>query len=155
MLLREMSREECDDLLGRLGYGHLACAHDNQPYVVPIYFVSDRGHLYGFSTKGQKIEWMRMNPRVCVEADEVLSHSQWASVVVQGHYEEYPDTPEYAAQRHMAQSLLENKRSLWWQTAFGAAQTRGQFDRDIPILYCIHIDEVSGRRVSSDPVEHR
>jgi hypothetical protein len=98
---------------------------------------------------------MRMNPRVCVEADEVLSHSQWASVVVQGHYEEYPDTPEYAAQRHMAQSLLESKRSLWWQTAFGAAQTRGQFDRDIPILYCIHIDEVSGRRVSSDPVEHR
>ena len=98
MLLREMSREECDDLLGRLGYGHLACAHDNQPYVVPIYFVSDRGHLYGFSTKGQKIEWMRLNPRVCVEADEVLSHSQWASVVVQGHYEEYPDTPEYAAQ---------------------------------------------------------
>jgi nitroimidazol reductase NimA-like FMN-containing flavoprotein (pyridoxamine 5'-phosphate oxidase superfamily) len=98
---------------------------------------------------------MRLNPLVCVEADEVLSHNQWASVVVQGHYEEYPDTPEYSKQRNLAQSLLEEKRSLWWQTAFGAAQTWGQFDRDIPILYCIHIGEVGGRRASFDPVEHR
>ena len=85
MLLREMSREECDDLLRRLGYGHLACAHDNQPYVVPIYFVSDRGHLYGFSTKGQKIEWMRLNPRVCVEADEVQRRARLLEYLQRGH----------------------------------------------------------------------
>ena len=25
--------------------------------------------------------------------------------------------------------------------------------QDIPVLYCIHIEEMSGRRVSADPVE--
>ena len=155
MLLREMSRIECDDLLSRLGYGRLGCARDKQPYIVPIYFVFEPGRLYGFSTMGQKIEWMRLNSLVCVEADEVRSHHEWSSVVVQGRYEEFTDTPEYSKQRQHAQFLLEQKRSLWWQTAFAAAQTRGRFDRDITIFYCIHIDEISGRRVSSDPVEQR
>jgi nitroimidazol reductase NimA-like FMN-containing flavoprotein (pyridoxamine 5'-phosphate oxidase superfamily) len=90
MLLREMSRRECDELLARLGFGRLACARDKQPYIVPIYFVSDPSHLYGFSTMGQKIEWMRLNSLVCVEADEVRSHSERASVVVRGRYEEIP-----------------------------------------------------------------
>jgi uncharacterized protein len=151
MLLREMSRKECDDLLARLDYGRLGCVRDKRPYIVPIYFVFEPGHLYGFSTMGQKIEWMRLNSLVCVEADEVRSHHEWSSVVVQGRYEEFTDTPEYSKQRKHAQSLLEQKRSLWWQTAFAAAQSRGRFDRDITIFYCIHIDEISGRRVSSDP----
>ncbi len=155
MLVREMSRKECEDLLARLGFGRLACVRDNHPYVVPIYFVSESGRLYGFATTGQKIEWMRLNPFVCVEADEVLSHTAWRSVIVQGRYEEFPDTPEYAELRRLAQSRLETIRSLWWQPGFAAAQTRGRFDRDISLFYCIHIEEISGRLASPDPVEHR
>jgi len=112
MLIREMSRKECEELLGRLGFGRLACSRDNHPYVVPIYFASEFGRLYSFSTMGQKIEWMRLNPHVCVEADEILSHTEWASVIVQGRYEEFPDTPEYAGLRKEAQSKLERIRSL-------------------------------------------
>jgi uncharacterized protein len=154
MLVREMSRSECEGLLARLGFGRIACARDNQPYIVPMYFASDPGHLYGFTTMGQKIEWMRLNPLVCVEADEVLSHSKWASVVVQGSYEEYPDIPEYADRRQLAQSMLEKARSLWWQTGVAAAQTRPDFDRDVTTFYCIHVKEISGHCASSDPVEH-
>jgi nitroimidazol reductase NimA-like FMN-containing flavoprotein (pyridoxamine 5'-phosphate oxidase superfamily) len=153
MLVREMRREECEALLVRLGLGRLACARDNQPYIVPIYFVFESDRLYGFSTMGQKIEWMRLNSLVCVEADEVQSHIEWASVVVQGRYEEFPDTPEYSKQRQEAQSTLEKKRPLWWQIGFAAAQTRGRFDRDITVFYCIHIDQISGRRASPDPTE--
>ena len=104
---------------------------------------------------GQKIEWMRLNPIVCVEADEVLSASEWASVVIRGRYEEFPDTPEHAEWRRTAQARLENARSLWWQSGFAAAQTRGRFDRDMTLFYCIHVDEISGRRGSPDPVEQR
>jgi hypothetical protein len=42
---------------------------------------------------------------------------------------------------------------LWWQTGFAAAQTRAQFDRDVPVFYCVHIEEVSGHCASPDPVE--
>jgi nitroimidazol reductase NimA-like FMN-containing flavoprotein (pyridoxamine 5'-phosphate oxidase superfamily) len=117
---------------------------------VPIYFAYEAERLYGFGTLGQKIEWMRSNPLVAVEADEVKSHLEWTSVVVRGRYEEFPDTPEYADRRQQAQSVLE-KRSLWWQTGFASAQTRGRFNRDLPVFYCIHIDEVSGHRAMPDP----
>ena len=66
----------------RLGYGRLACACNNRPYIVPIYFVYDDDRLYCFSTLGRKIEWMRENPLVCVEADEVRGHDDWTSVIV-------------------------------------------------------------------------
>ena len=151
MLVSELRSGECYELLARLGFGRLACARDNQPYIVPIYFAYEPERLYGFGTLGQKIEWMRSNPLVAVEADEVKSHVEWASVVARGRYEEFPDTPEYADRRQQAQSALE-KKSLWWQTGFASAQTRGRFNRDLPVFYCIHIEEISGHRAMPDPV---
>src|ERR1700674_1399373 len=93
MLIQELTRQASLDLLARLHLGRLACAQENQPYIVPIYFAYNDGCLYSFSTVGQKIEWMRANPLVCVEADEVVSPQQWVSVVVFGRYEELPDKP--------------------------------------------------------------
>ncbi len=153
MLVSEMGHQECEKLLARLGFGRLACVRDNQPYIVPMYFASDHGHLYGFATMGQKIAWLRLNPLVCVQADEILSHTRWSSVVVRGRYEEYPDNPEYSDRRQQAQSMLEKGRFLWWQTGVAAAQPRPNFDRDIPTFFCIHIEEISGRSASPDPVE--
>jgi len=43
------------------------------------------------------------------------------------------------------------KRSLWWQTGLASAQTRGSFNRDLAVFYCIHIDEISGHRAMPDP----
>ncbi len=152
MLISEMSGEECRDLLARLGFGRLACAHRNQPYIVPIYFAYEPDHLYGFATLGRKVEWMRSNPLVSVEVDEVLSHYRWSSVVVLGRYEELPDTPEYRGVRLLAQVRLE-KRALWWQTAYAASQARSEPRPPNAVFYCIHIEEITGRRATADPVE--
>jgi hypothetical protein len=70
MRIMEMSGTECRELLARQGGGRLGCARDNQPYVVPIYFVAEGDNLYCFATLGQKIEWMRLNPLVCLKAVE-------------------------------------------------------------------------------------
>jgi len=152
MILREMSGEECRDMLARVEYGRLATVYQNQPYIVPIYFAYDREYLYGFTTLGRKVEWMRANPLVCVEADDVVSHFHWSSVVVLGHYEELPDTPMYRDVRLQAQVRLE-KRALWWQTAYAAAQVRGGSHPANALFYRIHIDEITGRRTIPDPVE--
>jgi len=148
-----MSREECRDMLARLEFGRLATANQNQPYIVPIYFAYDkRDHLYGFTTLGRKVEWMRSNPLVCVEVDDILSHFRWSSVVVLGRYEELPDTPAYREARLQAQAHLE-KRVLWWQTAYAAGQVRSESHGAHTLFYCIHIDEMTGRRATADPVE--
>lgn len=151
MLLREMGRQECENLLTKLGYGRLACAHNNQPYIAPIYFAFEPGQIFGFATMGQKIKWMRLNPQVCIEADEVESETDWSSVIVKGRFEEFPDRPEYSEQRKKAQAVLEKMRPLWWQPAFAANQTRSELDRDT-IFYCVHIEEMSGRRASRNPL---
>jgi uncharacterized protein len=149
MRISEMPDRECRDALRRLAFGRLGCARDNQPYIVPIYFAYESDRLYGFATSGQKIDWMRSNPRVCVEADELLSSDNWISFVALGRYEELPDTSAYANERGKAQSLLE-KRSLWWQTSYVASNVRGQSQAPSPVFYCVHIEKISGLRASSE-----
>src|ERR1022692_4174617 len=95
MVIREMSRERCLRELAGARLARLACAHENQPYVVPVYLAYHEasGCLYGFTTPGQKVEWMRANPLVCVEVDEVAAYDQWVSVIAFGRYEELPEVP--------------------------------------------------------------
>jgi nitroimidazol reductase NimA-like FMN-containing flavoprotein (pyridoxamine 5'-phosphate oxidase superfamily) len=153
MVIHDLTAAECHETLSRSGIGRLACARDNVPYVVPIYFVYEPDHLYGFTTVGQKIEWMRLNPRVCVEVDDIKDHTSWTSIVISGRYEELPDTPEYEAERRQAQMLLE-KRFLWWQTAHAAEQLRRPDSKPSPtVFYCIHIEETTGRRAAPDAIE--
>jgi hypothetical protein len=92
MVIREMSKNECRRVLAGARLARLACAHENQPYVVPVYLAYDDVSrcLYGYTTPGLKVEWMRTNPLVCVEVDEVTSHDQWVSVIAFGRYEELP-----------------------------------------------------------------
>jgi hypothetical protein len=39
-----------------------------------------KGMLYSFATIGRKVEWMRANPLVCVEVDEIVSRQKWQTV---------------------------------------------------------------------------
>jgi len=149
MLIYEMTEEECGTALEQVDFGRLACARADQPYIVPINFSYDGQHLYGVTTLGQKIEWMRSNPRVCLEIDERTSHYQWMSIVVFGHYEELPDTPEYEQARAHALEVLQ-RRPMWWQPACLATERR---ERRPPIFYRIHIERVTGHRATPDAVE--
>jgi nitroimidazol reductase NimA-like FMN-containing flavoprotein (pyridoxamine 5'-phosphate oxidase superfamily) len=153
MLLKSLERKECSELLRRVGFGRLGCANNNQPYVVPIYFALESEQLFAFSTEGQKIGWMRENPLVCVEADEIKSEREWTSVLAKGRYEELPDNPRYAAERLLAHSLLE-KRIMWWRLAIASSQTRDKHLPVLPVFYRIHIEEISGHRASMDQESH-
>lgn len=153
MLISEITDAECRETLSRMNFGRLACARDNQPYVVPVYFAYDGEHLYTLATLGQKIEWMRANPFVCVEVDEVKSHDQWMSIIIFGRYEEIPDDPEEGQDmRQHACELLQN-RVMWWQPAYVASTHRGHPHSLEPIFYRIHIASITGHRASPDMVE--
>jgi nitroimidazol reductase NimA-like FMN-containing flavoprotein (pyridoxamine 5'-phosphate oxidase superfamily) len=147
MLISKMTEEECHAALAKASFGRLACAHDNQPYIVPVYFIFDGKYLYSFAALGQKIDWMRQNPLVCVEADDVKSHYEWTSLVVFGRYEELPDAPAYAYARQTAHELLQ-KRPMWWQIA--AASHAPEVT---PICYRIHINRVTGHCAAPEPIE--
>jgi uncharacterized protein len=149
VLIKEMTVKQCHEFLLRMDFGRLACVRDNEPYIVPFYFAFEPDRLYGFSTLGRKIEWMRSNPHVCVEVDEVIDTKAWTSVIVNGRYEELPNTPPYMSERKRAYRLLE-KGFLWWQTAYAAEQPRHASRPAPKVLYCIHVTEVTGRRAAPD-----
>ena len=116
----------------------------DQPYVVPIYVAFESGYIYALSTFGQKIEWMRTNPKVCVEIDEIVGESEWISVLVNGRYEELRE-PQFTEERAHARELLE-KRHRWWQTAFAERQLRSADQLVDPIMFRIEIVSVTGLR---------
>jgi len=134
------------------GFGRLACVANNRPYIVPIYFVYEPDRLYCFSTLGQKIEWMRENPLVCVQTDEIHAHDNWASVVIFGRYAEISNSPEDAKGRDHVRSLLK-KRALWWQSGYTATQIRRKPKPAVPVFYCIMIQKMTGVRASPDTRE--
>lgn len=149
MFVHEMTEAECRHALEGASVGRLACARDNQPYIVPMHFAFDGTHLYGFTTLGQKTKWMRSNPLVCFEMDELTNDYQWTSIVVFGRYEELPDAPEYETARIQAHALLK-KRAMWWEPAYISQDHRDQPHSLTPIFYRIHIDKMTGHRTTSD-----
>jgi nitroimidazol reductase NimA-like FMN-containing flavoprotein (pyridoxamine 5'-phosphate oxidase superfamily) len=99
MVIREMTEQECRAMLGETHVARLACARHNQPYVVPIHVDFHGDALYGYATLGQKIEWMRQNPLVCLEVSRQVAerlfqrHPVWwepASVPLAGHERRTP-----------------------------------------------------------------
>lgn len=154
MLIRNLTPQECQQVMARSVFGRLGCARDNQPYVVPIYFAYEPDRLYGFTTVGRKIEWMRANPKVCVEVDEVVNHFQWMSVIVTGLYQELPNTREHHSERQHALMVLGN-RMLWWQTALAAKQVSTSHESPEPLFYSIDVDSMTGLRAFPDAVESK
>jgi nitroimidazol reductase NimA-like FMN-containing flavoprotein (pyridoxamine 5'-phosphate oxidase superfamily) len=142
MVIDEMAENECRDVLVRATIGRLGCSLDNQPYVVPVYLACEPGHVYVFSTIGKKIEWMRANPKVCVQIDEIMSPSQWVSVLANGRYQELLGA-QYEAEHAHARELL-GKRHEWWLNAL-AERRRTSDDLSVESLFFrIDIDSMTG-----------
>jgi nitroimidazol reductase NimA-like FMN-containing flavoprotein (pyridoxamine 5'-phosphate oxidase superfamily) len=114
---------------------------------VPVYFAYEDNALYSFATLGQRIEWMRANPLVCIEVDEVVDQQQWESVIVFGRYEELPDTPEWQGARAVAYKLL-HKSPMWWEPAYVQSIHGGTPRPLVPIVYRIHIVRITGHRAT-------
>ena len=142
MLIHELTTAECLEVLHRSHLARLACCRDDHPYIVPIGYDFDGEHLYSFSTLGQKIVWMRENPNVCVEVDDIEDRFHWTTVLVFGRYEELRTPVEHELARERARRLFE-QREVWWQPAAAKA---GPPEHHVPLVYRIVINRLSGRR---------
>ena len=106
-----MTKQECREVLAQVSFGRLACSLRDQPYVVPVCLAYEPDDIYVFSTPGKKIEWMWVNPRGCIQVDEIADQSRWASVTVTGWYEELHEI-QYAAEREHAPAIREKRHSV-------------------------------------------
>lgn len=92
--IEEMRTNEIEELLKTVGYGHLATARNNQPYVVPVHYAYDKPLIYVYTTEGKKSEIIKVNPQVCLQVEDVKSNQDWKSVIALGDAEQVSDPAE-------------------------------------------------------------
>jgi uncharacterized protein len=144
MLIHDLAFDDCVQLLQRNSVGHLGCAKDDEPYVVPVHysFDAERHAIYVVSTVGQKVEWMRANPRVCLTVDEISDKNHWTTVVLNGSYEEVGDSDEPGEAQTRSLQLF-HQRKEWWLPAMAK---HSPFGARKVVVFQIRIDRMTGRR---------
>lgn len=151
MRIETLTRQQCIDVLSVQRLARLACAKNGQPYVVPIHYAFEGHYLYSFSLTGQKIEWMRGNPMVCVEVNEPGCNREWRSVIIKGVFEELPHLPRFERERGHAWSLI-SRHPNWWEP--GDLKPVSQVAAAVPrhVFYRIQIKTMTGRQAIEDVV---
>jgi nitroimidazol reductase NimA-like FMN-containing flavoprotein (pyridoxamine 5'-phosphate oxidase superfamily) len=122
--VKEMAHGEMLALLLRVGHGHLGCARDGHPYVVPMNFAFDSRDIYFFTTEGTKTEFMAANHEVCFQVEEVADALHWRSVMLTGRAQQVtkPEETERAMQlitEHnptLAPAINHTKIGAWTRT---------------------------------------
>jgi hypothetical protein len=139
---RELTRAECDALLGRQTVARLAYAFHDRVAIEPIHYVydvSDGGWLVGRTASGSKLLTLAHNPWVALEVDEVRDTFDWESVVVHGtFYRLYSEGTE-TERASWARAVPLLRRIV--PEALGP-------DDPVPfrtVLFHVHVDEVTGR----------
>jgi len=150
MIVRELSSKECREALSAANFGRLACARENQPYIVPIFFAADGDFIYSFASPGQKIDWMRENPQVCLQFDNLSDGANWTSVIVFGQFFELMDTPEHGDERRRALTLLQ-VRPMWWEPGAISSVGGDPGAGSVPIFYRISSTAMTGHGYSTPP----
>jgi len=139
--VEDMSPAEMHALLQRENFGHLGCARDGRPYVVPMHFAYDGKELYFFTTQGMKTQYIDANPQVCLQVEEVKDTTHWRSVMVIGRATEITGTEEM--QRAMK---LITERNPALTPAISATQL-DSIGRAVDIaLYRISPELIDGRQ---------
>ncbi len=139
--VEDMSPAEMHALLQRESFGHLGCARENRPYVVPMHYAYDGKELYFFTTQGMKTQYIDTNPQVCLQVEEIKDSTHWRSVMVIGLATEITNREE--TQRAMK---LITERNPTLTPAISATQL-DSMGRAVDIaLYRITPEIIDGRQ---------
>lgn len=136
----EMDKKEIVEILQKIGHGHLGCALDGQPYVVPMHYYFDDPSIYIFTTTGMKTKFIDVNPLVCLQVEEVKNLEHWRSVTVMGQAEHITEQSEIDRVMEFIKSqnpTLSPALNRTWIDAWGRAEDMA--------LYRINPSEMSGR----------
>ena len=92
--VEDMAPAEMHALLQREHFGHLGCARDGRPYVLPMNYAYDGKELFFFTTEGMKTQFIKANPHVCLQVEEITDSTHWRSVMVIGKAEQLTKAEE-------------------------------------------------------------
>ena len=141
MRVKDIPSAEMHQLLISASFGHLGCAREGHPYVVPMHYAYDGKELYFYATEGMKTQFMNGNPRVCLQVEEIIDSLHWRSVMIIGRAERLIDSKQI--ERAITQ-LTERHPSL--APALKASQTASTGSAVGVALYRIQPETIDGRK---------
>lgn len=147
--MNEMTHEEAIELLEEAPVAHLGLIADGVPYVTPMSFVIVGDRIAFRTIAGRKLDAIRENPTVCVEAAKFDPGSgEWASVIVMGTASE-TDDPDIRTE--VVAKLFEK-----YPEAIGSPFSRGGLQplTSLPEVVLVEMGDVAGR-VSGSAFAHR
>lgn len=135
-----MTDKDMKELLARVGYGHLGCAHHNRPYVVPIQYIYENSCIYIYTNDGKKAEILGSNPNVCLQVEAIVDNGNWQSVVAEG-------TAKQVATGAEAEVILQlmNSRITTPTPAMGITWVNNWISAKKEMIFKIKIESLSGR----------
>ena len=143
--VEDMTPNEMHALLQRESFGHLGCARDGRPYVLPMNYAYEDKEIYFFTTAGMKTQFIEANPQVCLQVEEIIDSTHWRSVMVIGKQAELLTKPE--DMQHAMKLITERNPSLTPAISATQLDTRG---RAVGIaLYRVTPDLIDGRKTNS------
>ena len=139
---RELTRDECEELLARNHVGRIAFSYHDHVDIEPIHYVYDEGWIYGRTGDGTKLRTLAHNRWLAFETDEVSALFDWRSVVIKGAlYILEEDGAMGEAYAHAVTVLRRlNPRAL------------SEHDQvpDRTVVFRIHTDQITGRLASTE-----
>lgn len=141
--VEDMSVGEIKALLQSLGFGHLGCALDNRPYVVPMHYAYDGDAVYFFTTEGTKTHYVDQNPQVCLQVEDVRDAAHWRSVMVTGRAERLSDSDGV---EHAMQLITKRNPSL--TPALNLAQRNAWGHASNIAVYRLRPEAIDGRETA-------
>jgi nitroimidazol reductase NimA-like FMN-containing flavoprotein (pyridoxamine 5'-phosphate oxidase superfamily) len=150
IMIKELNKKTCIDILSKNYIGRLAYIAKGEPYVVPItyhYFDHDNKSILSYSAEGHKIESMRKNRNVSLEVDEITSVNRWRSVLVHGLFEEL----EQIDAKFLLHQFAEGVKKVISEREKENPQFIGEFSSKLkgegtPVVYRIRIQGITGKQ---------
>jgi nitroimidazol reductase NimA-like FMN-containing flavoprotein (pyridoxamine 5'-phosphate oxidase superfamily) len=147
-MIKILNETERYTLLETNYIGHLAYIYRNRPFIAPItyFFDKERNVIIGYSAKGHKITAMRKLNEVALEVSEIDSVNHWNTIVVHGTYEELEGSNAKAYLHDFSLGVKDliirkEQRKLDFINQFSSKI----YGDDLPIVFLINIEEITGR----------
>lgn len=136
-MTKTLNDTEARAVINGAAIGHLGCVNQGEPYVVPINYVAEEGAIYSHSLPGKKIDAMRLQPRVCLQVDQIVDDFHWRSAIAFGNFEEI----RVPTDRRAILGKLLARFPLLTTVESTMAKDAGAPDS---IVFCIRVDRVTG-----------
>lgn len=135
----QIPNEEALEVLENAPVAHLGVIDGDRPYVTPMSFVYDGGRVYFRTMAGRKLDALKANPNVCIEASNYDDETgDWVSVIIRGTAAETDDDD---LKTSVITKLLHK-----YEAVLGSPLERGGMQplAGLPHVIVVEVEEISG-----------